>query len=483
MPEKRLGQKLAVILTVSAYNNLSALPGCENDGIGMKRLLEAADKYDEIYENPASDSASVKNLLRSIHAKYRGTEVDEIFFYFSGHGTVVDEDFFYCSKDFNENNPSSSGIVNREVDTIFRELSPKTFVKVIDACHSGFKLIKEAISLDKALQLPAFKDYICFCSSMEDQSSFATKDMSYFTKEFIIGASSVKTDQVLYIDIQSHLLDAFRNNPKQHPYFITQWQGTQIFCENSSRVKGMAEKIFRDLKDQGRVPTAPKAVALLEAVKKRDANYVSLEAANAAAKDFFDDLAEYKLGDELAALYEVRLQYNEPYEKLPSVNELAKLFDRASVAEDMVEISWAPMRRRLKRAFDLPGMRDEFETVLAAKEIKPKADIKIPWVLLEARPRFVSLPWVGLAIVPIPRRTGCRVFSSVLEYRRDGWDKFTPTNKAKWEGQDYKWMDLKLAASSLVPRLEAEVSAKVASLLGPEKLVPSENLQEITTKS
>ncbi len=440
-----MGKKIAIVITVSEYDKLSALPGCRNDGVAMQRLLEATGEYDAVYKNETFGSGDIKDLLRGIHTANANSNIDEIFFYFSGHGTVLDADFFYCAKDFDENSPSSTGVQNGEIDTIFRDLAPKTFVKVIDACHSGFKLIKEGISLEKALQQKTeFSDYICFCSSMEDQSSFASSEISFFTKEFIIGATKTKTEKVLYIDLQNYLIDAFRNDPKQHPYFITQWSGTQVFCDQANLVSGIDKTIFEEIQQKVRLPTPAKSsMAILDAVQAREGIFVTLDEAKDSAEKFSLQIETIRLNEELSMLYEFSVKREEPYKEVPRMGELARLLAGQQVSNLMVEIKYIQVEDEDIYPPLNPFLGKQKRYRSEASSITPKAEISLPWFNLEAIPKYRSIPVVGMAIVLIPSRTRCRIFSSIVEYRRASWDNFAPRqNSVKWEGSDYAWKEL-----------------------------------------
>jgi hypothetical protein len=113
-----------------------------------------------------------------------GDEIGEVLFYFSGHG-VQDNDMHYALCGTRVDAINSTTLNNAEVDAVVRKVSPKLFVKVIDACQSGLSYIKglgETITEDMDLQAKDFENCIFLCSSRSTQSSYAGNPYSKFTK-------------------------------------------------------------------------------------------------------------------------------------------------------------------------------------------------------------------------------------------------------------------------------------------------------------
>lgn len=132
----------AIILGVDKYPHAMELPCCANDAHAIEGLLAATEKY-EILRIPGD--ATKDKVLEEISTLLPddGSEVGEVLFFFSGHG-MQDTDMHYVLKDTTLQMISSTALNNAEVDAIVRKVSPKLFVKIIDACNSGLSYIKSA---------------------------------------------------------------------------------------------------------------------------------------------------------------------------------------------------------------------------------------------------------------------------------------------------------------------------------------------------
>lgn len=59
-------------------------------------------------------------VVAGIIAKYTGKEVEEIFFYVTGHGQFYDNEFYYLLSDFDKTKRKKTSLENTELDQMFR---------------------------------------------------------------------------------------------------------------------------------------------------------------------------------------------------------------------------------------------------------------------------------------------------------------------------------------------------------------------------
>jgi len=133
------GKTLGILIGVSEYRNLDPLPGCKNDLAAMRDFLIHSAKVEEhnlLVIGHNTNSSDVKGTLSGFVQKHSGSTPDEIFFYFTGHGMLTD-DFYFVLSDYVASQEHATTLANNEVDVMFKSLSPKLMVKVVDACQSG----------------------------------------------------------------------------------------------------------------------------------------------------------------------------------------------------------------------------------------------------------------------------------------------------------------------------------------------------------
>lgn len=229
----------AIVLGVDKYKNHPHLPSCEKDADIMEKLLLSTGKYNVLRIPSVSTKYDVQEQIRSFLPD-DGSNISEVLFYFSGHGKQDDQDMHYALFETDIDKISSTSLNNNELDDIVRKCSPKLYVKIIDACQSGLTYIKGIESIYSEPEFASAKGFQnCFfmCSSLNSQSSYAGKPYSKFTKAIVDAIKSIKAPVVKFTDIQNYLSDVFKGEGgSQTPYFSTQCDGTEVFCEKNSEV-------------------------------------------------------------------------------------------------------------------------------------------------------------------------------------------------------------------------------------------------------
>lgn len=228
-------KNIALILGSSVYNNADDLPGCKNDIKYMKELLESTGKYDVLVIDELENKNDVLEKVNRFLEELADDDINEVFLYYTGHG-YSKEKFYFVLKDTINSKINSTAISNDEIDDIVRKVQPKLFVKVIDACESEISYIKNLQS--KEIISKEFENCRFMFSSKRNQSSYASKNMSFFTREFINAVARATITPIKYRDIENQISDAFSiNRLEQTPMFSNQTDGQEVFCEKNDSLE------------------------------------------------------------------------------------------------------------------------------------------------------------------------------------------------------------------------------------------------------
>jgi len=166
---------IAVVIGVSDYGGQNDLPGCKNDAQIISNILNATKKYEEVLLLTQDlKSYNVKSTLVEYFGKYQNKNINEIFFYFSGHGDFFENEFYYLLSDYSDDKRKSTCLQNKEVDEWIKSVSPKVAIKFVDACHSGVTYVKDNNLFKHYLQEQQKNFEICYFmfSSKIDQVSY-----------------------------------------------------------------------------------------------------------------------------------------------------------------------------------------------------------------------------------------------------------------------------------------------------------------------
>lgn len=327
---------IALIVGVSEYRAGNDLSAAEYDAQFVHDLLCDNGKYKDVFTLETNvSSVDFNKKMNEISSKYESVPIEEFFFYFSGHGYIANGEFIYCTSDFHTTKPRTSSIPNKDLDEWIKFFSPDLTVKVIDACHSGARVIKEQDIFSKSLISEGFNNFVQFASSMEEQYSFASSDVSLFTKVFLEAASLQKSEKILYRDIENYILDAFEREQEQTPYFITQSTRREIFCPDSTRLSEFHEKMvsLRNVSPKGTVREVDEK--LLELASR----YPSVEdAANNVAK-FEQRFLSLEISNEnLYKVYKGEGFCYRDYSDIPKSGTIAKSLAHETKDTPLVEI-------------------------------------------------------------------------------------------------------------------------------------------------
>lgn len=238
--QKKEKINVAIFIGVSDYgSNSTNLPQCENDVSLASEVINKLKKprytlsiHGKISGQEATDK--IIQFFRELKEKEEG--VDELIFYFTGHGLAHENDSGEIESRlvFSNYSPSrinQTTISSKFIDELSRGLSPDTYVKIIDSCYSGSKLIKgnieqrekflSELSKDKNHYTEAgFNNVYVMASSRSDQVSFASGKFSDFSEALFLSLHDLPED-VKYRHVINRLADDF-STKEQRPVFVTQ---------------------------------------------------------------------------------------------------------------------------------------------------------------------------------------------------------------------------------------------------------------------
>lgn len=436
-------KNIAIILGVDKYSEVSGLPSCQYDAELMESFLSATGKYNVVRLPNNVDKHKALELIGNALAD--GDEIGEVLFYFSGHG-LQDSDMHYALYGTRLDAINSTCLNNAELDAVVRKASPKLFVKIIDACQSGLSYIKDlgtVITEDMTLQTKELGNCIFLCSSKSTQSSYTGNPYSKFTKAIIDAVDYVSSHTVKYSDLQNYLSDTFgKEQSNQTPYFNTQCDGTEVFCEKTPAVIALLQKLKgEDLPTTPETPTdADRITAYLKSC--RDEYEV-----RAIMDGIVRLMEEQVLGDDLlSAFYEFSCESSAPYiyhsyredrsilkmlYNRPTNENLFVNIECSSVKQNSILGEWYATYK--KEPISFTPSANQFPSIrayhLKAKD-KNLPDYVIPFV-------FVYSP------------TFFYVFTCTKQFLRKGWNEYeenqgTKYTYAKFEYQEYSdktWLE------------------------------------------
>lgn len=301
---------IAIVIGVSNYlNPKDNLPGSKNDAETIFFILKKTQKFEEIlYINNDQNSASTKVLITNFISSYKGKDVDEFFFYYSGHGEFVNSEFYYILSDFDAKKRNQTSLQNKEVDDLIKTLTPSIVIKVIDACQSGTFYIKEIGILSKYLaeSQNGFKKCYFLNSSLNSQASYASDQISFFTASFVNAIKEHKSDEIRYKDIIDIISDEFSNNQEQTPLFVIQADLTEKFCFINKELKSY---LLTANNTNEKEPEESKSLSLQDLIKIDAESYATKEEVIVLLNKLQSTLDSIRLNEILETLYTVRVSF------------------------------------------------------------------------------------------------------------------------------------------------------------------------------
>ncbi|MBO9703690.1 MAG: caspase family protein [Sporocytophaga sp.] len=414
---------IAIIIGVSKYTDKSNdLPGCKNDAKAIYQILNKTEKFGNIlYINNEEGSANTKELLTNFIAGNKGKEIDEVFFYYSGHGEFINDEFYFLLSDFDPKKRNQTSLQNKEMDDFIRTLNPNLFVKVIDACHSGTAYIKEANVLAKYLDesKKGFRKCYFLNSSLSHQYSYQNNFISDFTHSFICALRDFKSNEIRYKDIIDVIADYFSESLEQTPFFIIQADLTERFCSFTKELKDYLDTIAGSPQKIPTENTMEKSVSLLELVKLDAKNYIDKKGAFEMLELIQNDYNAFQLPGDLDKLFNTKVEFLESYQSIPVKKAITKWLEKNTDPYFVEVVS--------EENYDYDG------NLYWDLEIVSKVDIPYKGISIDLIGLFPNIECYNCQVIFFLSRRAIRFFYFVSTYLEENWDnKKLDLTQIKW---------------------------------------------------
>lgn len=438
--------RIAILIGVSEYAaKTDNLPACKQDILSMAALVDASERFDEILTfGGLVNAAEVKTSISQKVESLRGSKIDEVFFYYTGHGAFRDDEFFFVLSDYSEDKLRQTSLQNSEIDNWLRTLKPELAVKVVDACHSGLAYVKDKQYLETLLRksIDRFKSCYFMFSSTSQQYSYQNETLSDFTRSFLSAVESSSSESVRYKDIIDFISDDFESNQVQTPVFVTQATFTETFAERTPKFVGLIESIlapFTPVKESEKLPAKiDQELTLEEIVRKEAEKYRTKEEASSLLLSLKDTLAQFKPSHEFASLYDMETSFEQNLEPLPkkaTIGEwlekhLDEYFGSVVKEEESYQARVSSYYSMMRSPF-----APEYETRYRMKIVGFELDHNGPynWIKMLATPKYPNIPWCNCSIVIILSKSVIRFFYFFTEYVDRNWSDREPKLNFTWK--------------------------------------------------
>lgn len=433
---------IAILIGVSNYDKASDLPACFNDVNILNKIISHGDKYQsKLFIDSGTNSSLVKSKMSEFIRKHEGTEIDELFFYFSGHGLFSDDEFYYAFSDYDPKKIKNTTYENTEIDSLIKSLAPKLAVKVVDACNAGVSYIKNTDFYTKTLQEKStgFENCYFMLSSNTLQSSFADNKLSYFTKSFIESIAYSQTDSIRFKSVIDYISDAFSDNKDQTPLFINQAKYTEVFINSDNNLRDELSAELRGLA-QTQLENTPRT-SLLERIKEDEKRYFKQD----SAMKIYDNVRDYLIQKgtfigEGKEVFDLSVNVIDDYKIAPKFELLAEIVhsNREVFFANCVRIKKTRKKKILKegaRGMTSLGLasfgrsiftEDDFEVIdesyMVNADINPTIEIPYKGIEFKASSHFENVNSASLYIFPFISRTHIMICNYLVHSICVGWD-------------------------------------------------------------
>lgn len=432
---------VGILVGNTDYQALGTLSCCREDVLAIQQLLESTKRFDSIEVILNEDSFQLKERIRTAIDAQKN--IQEIFFYFTGHGYQRDSDFYFCSTNFDLKRPNETGLSNSELHTLLRAPEADLVVKVIDACSSGTLLVKsEGAFLPVSKQ--GFKNIIQIASCLDSQNSLTGDPLSLFTEKFRAAALRKSEGPVYYTDIIDALRDEFLDNNDQTPHFVSQGTGRELFVEDASRLDELRMRPSTEDKSQAamdislEISREPSAVEILERAEKQFAN---MKTAQNFISALFDKLTQKVLQHSTTNdLFSSEI-VTHPYFQEPTTRSfLARVLSGEKRPDNFVTALVVRPRNLLGIQSIASMLNQSEESTTYELELNcslDKAQLRITLV-----PKFVTLKQLVLVVTCAPSLQVCYLFEMLTQHSLRDWGTYDPSGEEivrRW--YKMKWTD------------------------------------------
>ena len=448
-------KNIAIILGITDYVDTTVhLPACKADVELVDMVLRLGGHFSEVITIPSSDAQTLKAKLAETVQRFQHDDIQDLFFYFTGHGDYTDDGFNYLLRDYSKSRVAATSLANSELDAMLKSLSPKLTIKVVDACYSGTLYIKHGSSFDDYIKnTNTFSNCYFLFSSQSDQNSYADENISDFTYEFAKSVATSSADSIRYKDVIDSISDAFSTRTQQRPLFVSQADFTEVFgtypVEARKKINTLIIRpsLEEDVLDSLGLPEISSSIAVIEppsllALVEADAQrYVTLDEARSFVIALKTALEISPPPSELDGIYEISPKWFDDYDSVPNPKTLGdwvkaskeqEYFASPTIGTETYEVESGGINAFLRIAGGESKMITKTRPVVTGLESAVEG---LPFLAYRMilKPRHPNLIQYAAWFTFVISKTTVQVFFSFMEYDEVSWDKYRPGLTTKWE--------------------------------------------------
>ncbi len=360
-------------------------------------------------------------------------EIDELFFYYTGHGGFDGKEFYFMLSNYEKNKQKQTSFENSELDSLIKKLKPKITVKVIDACQSGVSYVKDSANLESYFKgsNPEFQKCYFFFSSQSNQSSYQDNVLSSFTKSFVESIANYPQETIRYKNIMDYISDSFKS-PEQTPLFVVQADYSEVFANFSQESK---DSLKLSIQNQPfKLPNIDDITgennSLIDLIILESNDYCSIEEANDILEYLKEVVKNNKFEDILKDLYELEVSNNDSYSDIPNVSQIGRYFSQIKHNYFVRHLSHQEKIEEPSKYegldFYLPTtlkylVPKKYKTIIDG--VEPTTEMTYGYLEIKANRKYPSLINYSLIIVPFISKINLRLFDKIIVFKDKGWDE------------------------------------------------------------
>jgi len=163
--QKPYKNSYAIIVAIDDYKatGFYSLKSMTSNAKQLKATLMNVGFEESNFIEFYNKDAISKNILEALQRFWKGGDldyIDRLLFYFGGHGSVYNKIPFLVTFDFNNNKPTLTSILMKDLTRRHAEnISARHMIVAIDACHSGLSITKLNINIVNEKDLLKFHKY------------------------------------------------------------------------------------------------------------------------------------------------------------------------------------------------------------------------------------------------------------------------------------------------------------------------------------
>lgn len=311
--------KLAILIASSEYNKYKPLNACKNDLELINSLLENSKEFSKILYSLNEDASQVQNKIIDFVNEHKNKEIQQVFFYFSGHGYRSDKNYHFCFKNTDSQFLETTTINNDELDNYLRELSASVTIKIVDACYSGEHYIKNTENEDIIFtkNKKGFKDLFFLYSSLSTEISEADQEHSKFTKLLIKAINSeISKNKISLATIWKYISDYSKKDLNHEPQIICQGGALTYLFNDINTIKSLIQNFEKTNDDfeQNTIDNSKQDntenLSFFDQVYKQAQLYCDQPTALTKIHDFIQCITKIQFSKEINTLFDIHNEFS-----------------------------------------------------------------------------------------------------------------------------------------------------------------------------